>query len=501
MDDIKTKIKNIFTKPQSKYIYFLFFFIPIIYYLFGYQNLDNDFYFLYPTGKYTVSHGFPSTLLFTIHKGYNFIVQQWGSTVIFYFIYSTFGKMGMLIFIFLCYLLIIYLSYKLCYIISEKRSTSVFISCLMSFFLATIFIRTRPQVFDYIIFLIEFILLESYFKKNERKYLLGLPILSLLMINLHASSFFLLFIFMLPYFIGTFKIKILDIESKKHERIPFIITALIMFLTGFVNPYGIKSISYIFTSYGNFYINDLVTEMKAPLITDSLGFTIYVGIILVYFLYFIFRNNKKIEIRYFFLLLGTTFLALSSIKAFPYFVIASYFPLASYINDKFPKNKNISLSNDAKIDFITTICTMVIMMIIVFIASCDRTKNLRIDKITNYLVKEEKKNKTKYKVYTNYDNGSYAEFKELNVYIDSRAEAYLKVNNKKEDIIKEYYYMNYGGIDKEKFLLKYKFDYLIVDENESLYRFYLNTKDNKLYKKIMTENNPDKDTYLYKKLD
>ena len=44
-------------------------------------------------------------------------------------------------------------------------------------------------------------------------------------------------------------------------------------------------------------------------------------------------------------------------------------------------------------------------------------------------------------LYTNYNNGSYAEYRGLKPYIDTRAEVFLKSNNHKEDIMMEYYFI------------------------------------------------------------
>ena len=70
-------------------------------------------------------------------------------------------------------------------------------------------------------------------------------------------------------------------------------------------------------------------------------------------------------------------------------------------------------------------------------------------------------------------DGSYAMFKGFKVYIDPRAEVYLKSNNQQEDIFLEYYNLQYGLIKVEDFLTKYNFDILLLDEKDKIYN-YLN---------------------------
>ena len=53
------------------------------------------------------------------------------------------------------------------------------------------------------------------------------------------------------------------------------------------------------------------------------------------------------------------------------------------------------------------------------------------------------------KLYVNYMDGSYAMFKGFKVYIDPRAEVYLKSNNQQEDIYLEYYNLQHSLIKVE----------------------------------------------------
>lgn len=506
MKKIIRNIKNIFVKKQPKYIYLLLFAIPLIACLPNRCDLDNDFYFLYPTGKYIIEHGFPHELLFTIHNSFLFIVQQWASAVIFYFIYRYFGRLGMILFIYLMYIIILYLSYKLCYIISKKRSVSSLISIIMGILLSTLFIRTRPQIFDYIIFLLEFIILEKYMREKDKKVLIFLPLLSFVTINIHASSFLLLFVFMLPYFINTFKFNILDITSEKHEKLPLILSSIAMLLAGLINPYKIEMITYIFRSFGDEYINKSIIEMMPPDITSISGFTVYISIFIILFIYFL-SKNKNIEIRYFFLLIGTIFMSLLNLKSFSYFAIAGVFPLADYISPYFAEDEEFKITDKFKKNYIISLIILITIILASFIENYSNKTvgNVSSKKIVSYLVKEEKKENKKFKIYTNYYNGAYAEFNGLKVYIDPRAEAYLKKNNKKEDIYKEYYMLSYSDLDIESFLKKYNFDYIIVSDDERLYNSYLKHKKNKFYKKVYTEiedigNKKKEVNYLYKKI-
>jgi hypothetical protein len=84
----------------------------------------------------------------------------------------------------------------------------------------------------------------------------------------------------------------------------------------------------------------------------------------------------------------------------------------------------------------------------------------------------EKLNDGSMRVYTGYNYGGYMEFRGFKVYIDGRAEVFLKSNNKKDDIFKEYYKLEHSRLYYKEVLNKYDFDYLLVSDDETVY-YYL----------------------------
>ena len=53
--------------------------------------------------------------------------------------------------------------------------------------------------------------------------------------------------------------------------------------------------------------------------------------------------------------------------------------------------------------------------------------------------------------------------------MDTRAEIFLKANNHKADIMKEYFLVQKKEISCQEFLDKYHFTHLIINQNDSLY--------------------------------
>ena len=167
----KSKIKNILKNYHpSKKTLFLYFNIPLLLVLL-WRVEYNDIWFLLNHGEYVLNNGFPSIEPFTIHQGFSFVMQQWLSSVIFYLSYSLLGKYGLLILTLLVTGYIIFISYKLCMLLSDNRSSlSVLISTIVTTLLAAMFITSRPHIFTFAIIITEIYLLEKYIKEDNKKY-------------------------------------------------------------------------------------------------------------------------------------------------------------------------------------------------------------------------------------------------------------------------------------------------------------------------------------------
>ena len=148
--------------------------------------------------------------------------------------------------------------------------------------LITNILTTRPQMFDIVLFLLELYLMESYIIKEKKIYLYFIPIISLLVINLHASMWLMIFILLIPYYIEYI---IKRIRKEKIYKIKtIIIITIISLIFGLINPYHFNSIIYLLNSYGIKEINFIVGEMN-PL-SMSNGFIIYglifIALLLIY---------------------------------------------------------------------------------------------------------------------------------------------------------------------------------------------------------------------------
>ena len=474
---MKTLIRKIKNYKPSKYICYLYFFVPLFVCSLSKIDRENDIWFLLKHGEYILKHGFPHIEPFSMHQNFSFVMQQWLSSVIFYISHKILGQYGILLVIIITNILMLYFLYKLCMLISENKfRLSIVITCITDIFLL-LFMIPRPWIFTMLNLIIVLYIMELFYKKNNRKALYFLPLISLIQINIQSSMWFMLFIFMLPYIVDLF-LK----ERRRLSSFPLII--ILMFICGFINPYGLDNILYVVKSYGNYYINNTVSEMLAISLNDKriLFYSyLFYFILAIELLIYIFCKKGRFELRHLFLFLGVSFLGLKNLRSMWIFIIGTIPFLSSYLKPYFKKlsfkEENFELEPDERKKYYLVIVILCIYTCGVSVIANSKFTN-KLEKGIDAIYNTSNVN-AKTTVYTSYNNGSYAEYRNLKPYIDSRAEIFIKKNNHKEDIMKEYYLVYNGYISYDKFINKYKFDYMIIMKNEAIYTSALKDKNYK----------------------
>ena len=470
----KFKIKDI-----ASYQYFYLIIITLFCRLITF-NFDNDFWFTINEGRYVLNNGFPTKAINSLHN-IDFLYQSWGTGTLFYSIYHNLGYIGIIILLIIIGLLTAYFFYKLCLLVSNNKKISLRITLITMFFYFGYYLVTRPHIFTVLNLIIMFYLLEKYIKTLNIKYLYLLPFITLLEVNMHGIYYIVLLIIITPYLINSFKFNIFGIKSKGYPKKHLFISYILMIITGFINPYGYKTIIYGFKSYkSNSLFNNTINELLSPDFHTLYGKIIIISILIIMVIYF--RDKKKnIPLRYYLLLIGTCYLALDATKSFYLFLIASLFPISYIFKDK--KNNIDNYSKLYHYGHLLLTC-LVIISIICLIKEPEYPSSYNM---LNYLdsIKEDKEN---IKLFTNYYDGSYAEYRGYNCYLDPRGEIFLKQNSNNEDIYLEYDYVDKSIINYQDFLNKYMFDYILLSKKDNLY-YQINNYGHDNYIVIMEDDN------------
>ena len=482
MTESQSNIRTGASKAQSWYK-FLILAVPLVISFFQLRILDNDFYFLYSTGEYIAGNGFPHTDILSMHSSMRLVVQQWLSSVIFYFSYHSFGEIGVMAILYLCNTAVCLLTYRFMSLITGKELLSAVLAALINILVFDPYMVTRPQMFTYVILLAEVCLLEKHVKTNSIKYLFGIPVLSLLLINLHAAMWPMLLVFMLPYLIAAVPLNAVNKRNGPSGNLLAIFVSMAAgTLTGIVNPYGLDNMLYLVTSYGKGSF-ELISEMGPADLSNPEGitfFALFAAVVLIAFFYI----YCPFSVRSFLLFAGTFVLGLKQIKGIPYFMLIGI-PASAYMLKDFDF-KSISgkfkgtVSKSFKTLLIIFLCCA---MIYICEARFFQTYDIKQSKMEHYSHLDDitgilDMSDAPVILYTNFNDGQYLEYKGYHPYIDGRAEVFYADNNNEYDYFEEYLSLYNGGFYYRDFVDKYGFNYLILDKALDNYVYLSMIRDN-----------------------
>lgn len=461
-----SSLKNIYHN-SNKFI-FLSFITSLIIYAFWVFNkgINNDFYFLYKTGENIIQNGFPVTDTFTMHSGLDITVQQWLSSVVFYFVYKITGEFGLMLFIFILCAVINILTYKILTGISDGNYVAAFLPACVAVLLNPVSFTTRPSVFTFLFCLIETDLLFQYSSTGKKKLLIFLPVLSILQINFHSSMWIFLLIIVLPFLFESIKIKKLQMkrfEYSDYPAIPLFVAFFSMVAVAFINPYTYKNVFYLFNSMNKY--SNAISEMQHTSLDSSTGiltFSIILGVIFI-----LFQTKHEFSIITVCYFLGGILLILYAVRCFPYFACFSMMVVAEAL-----KNINLEAYIEKLKIYKIVLCEILVLFACITFISIRIPENFfEMHKAVDFLAENYSVNDKK--TYTSFNDGAYAEFKGIKPYIDPRMEVFLKVQNGKDDIWYEYIEIQEEHANITKFIDKYQFDYMILDSDDTI-RFEYN---------------------------
>ena len=316
-----------------------------------------------------------------------------------------------------------------------------------------------------------------------------MPILSLAQVNLHASLWPMLFLVLLAYMVDlVFESKI---RKKKTCKLwPLFLVGGVSFTLGFVNPYGIEMLTLMFKAYGDATFSKLVAELQPFSPFANIGNAVfYISLSTTVFLY-AFGKKQNVRIRYLLLLFGFLALGLNTVKGLSQVILVMFFPLAllyknvrigGVIDSEMGRNALMMWSGILISAMFVSVCPVVVAGI-----SSDYSDEALIRAVDVIDEVEGGNDKRALKIYTSYNIGGYVEYRGYRPYMDPRGCDFMKVINGKEDILQEWVDFRNNKISRNELLDKYRFDYLLVeDERDPFYgkdndRYEILYKDEKI---------------------
>lgn len=470
-------MRRLFRVENLKYV--VAFLIPIVFVMMANRGLDNDSWGVLAEGRYIVEHGIYHEDVLSMHEGLHEVVQNYAFAVPFYLIYSAFGAAGIYVTMLVLFFIVLYFLYKICMLIGNKNvNLSLILMAVTGMTLGVAFVVTRAQMIDYVVFLALIYVLELYIKTDRPKYLWWIPVFSLVLINFHASVWWIIFAIMLTYIIDSIRgPKCFHLQGYRTK--PLLLVSLVAVVVGFLNPYGGEMMVSIFAGYGALASLGYVQELQAFNPTQGENLIFYLMIVGVLVLY-IYGKARNVRVRYLLMFFGFLMMGLSSIKGLSELILVMFFPLALlYKNWRMPKLLNVEKIGSVEIGKtvlawtgVLVICVAASLAVLIPWRMGDGSDERMRQAVDVIDVEVGDSDKGQLKVYTGYNAGGYLEYRGYRVFLDPRGAEFMKAVNGKEGILEERLELDSGKLAVGDFLTKWDFDYMVVERyEESLYGF------------------------------
>lgn len=441
---------------------FLFMAICIFNHAWKYMGaIDTDNYFQLAHAKALLESGFIKTDPLSMHEGLSFLIPQWLTALMIYGLYLAGGTYLAGLVFHLVSIAIFVSCYKLARMHADKGSSLLVLSVFIPLYFRRIY-STRPHVISLLLLVIELILLEQYFRDRDVRHLLPLPLLSVLCINFHNSLWPMLFIVMLPFLAELFVASGFSVIKTVRKHMGMFLISMLMIASGFLNPYGLDGILYIFRSMKSIQpAIPRVMELNVSAINNRGGIAILVLFLLI-LLSISAGSSKKVTIRHTLLAGGMMMMAMFNNRNFNQASICLIPIVCNLLNGIDMKEEDVPKD-------LFTSSKMIPFIIAVAIAAASITapvKDMSLDpweKAVSYLDDHYTKD---IRIFNTMNQGSMLEFYGYKPYIDTRLEVYGKANNEKFDYLQEYFDLQDGKIRLEDFVKKYDFDVLLLSNIE-----------------------------------
>lgn len=446
-----------------------------------YRDTNADIYFMMAEARWWISHHFDFFTIdpLSMHEGFKASFEKWLCCLIYYGMYNLFEKIGLSGWIGICVVeaiinsLLAFVLVRICRMSGISKNWS-YISAYCILICLLFFRLARPQIFTYLFLALEIYLLEKSKKDLNPKLLLWLIPIAIAEINIHSTQYPILFIFIFPYLID-----FLDKGGYPYKKQLFF-TCIGMGLSMLINPYGINGMTYIFKSYNKYtkkIFDDLVMECTPLKITDPLLFS---GVLFCFTLSVVLLAKHSISHRAALLNIITSLMGFSAVRNVAFLLVSSvllWIYSVRLFNSSEKWHSLVIHWMDSLMTrvFIAVLITTWILEPPIFVRyrymslttkveteDADSTVN---DDYYKHVAQEmisrlaEEKDVTGKTIFCHDDVGSFAEWKGLKPYMDTRIEIFMKIVNGREDIIQELTDMQ---TDARTFLRQNDFDYVVV---------------------------------------
>ena len=417
--------------------------------------LDNDIYFMLSMGRYIEKNGVPTINPFFLGHEIKTLVPQWLYDVIVFEIQDKIGYVGIFVTIFVILLIGIFFLYKT----ARLHNVDPFVAMLLVaayFYINTGIINIRANLLSAVLCIIQLYLMERYAKNSKIRFLIPLPIISLLEINLHCSIWPMHLCIMAAYICPQFRLP-LKIKRHDYKLKPLIYTTAIMFEAGLANPYGFDAMMFLRDGISE-ETKMLIAEMGAASMDSGelVGMLICAGVLLHLL------TKRETYYQYFYLFLGWFILGTQYSRNFVWGYLGILMLAFQMLHDTDFSKTYEKVTPKKWVGFLPFVLFFAVILL------CKPKMKMPGDEdmstpygAIEYIQAHSPEGAA---VLTEYNDGGFFQWYGYKTFLDPRADGYMPGYTGGYDIIHEYLQAIYLGDwnTMETIIEKYDFDYAYV---------------------------------------
>ena len=455
------------------------------------KTSQNDLYFDLKSGKQILKYGLDFQDHFSFIKGLKYVNNHYLYNLIILVVFNIKSFSSLFIFYLSLYILLGFMVFYVVNKYTNNKNISL-ITSLLTVLNMRIFYTTRVQSLSFIIFYLEFYYLNCLYDTGKKKYSIYLILLSILLVNLHMSVWIIYPVLFLPFFQEQILIELkntkftkiiskkITYNSCKNKRL-FTLTFILSVLVGVLSPYKLLPYTFFIKTIGN-KCYEIIVEMQKTVLFSNTSYLFF----LLFSVLIVTLLNIKIKVRDVCYIFGLSILAFMANRHTSYFLLIVPTIIGMIMGNYLTKIKIncIKLKNYHLVVInVILLCTFIILLNGINLKKFDyNEKNEYPVKTVKYI--KANLNYKKIRMFNEFNYGSYLEYNDIKVFIDSRAEVYIKEFNGGKDIMNDY--IKVEDYQSYKFIFDlYNIDYALVFKNSPIY-YYLSKDDDFLI--IMEEN-------------
>ncbi len=287
-----------------------------------------DMWWHLSTGRYilqnhAVPHADPFSATIT---GKPWTVHEWLSGVIFYFAYSIIGSAGLMLLTAFALTLAFWFAYQR----SEGPSFARILSLALGVWTASPIFSVRPQVFSYLLASIFLFVLNRYFQNGRYRFLIPLPLLTILWANLHggyALGLTLILLFAAGA-VADWLAGQADAVTTKRRVLLLLVACLACLMVVPLNPNGFALYTYPVVTLKAWGAQTDIMEWRSP--DFHLSIFRPLAVLMLLTMAVLALSPKRPRPSQVLLLIFFTYTALYSMRNLPFFVLVAFPLLAQY---------------------------------------------------------------------------------------------------------------------------------------------------------------------------